>query len=144
MTTPQRSSQETERRHLLAPSTTPSARTSTIDLTAASGQTTPRAARGQSPARSQTQTERQEQSQPQPYRGFPSEEAYLAALQEWADSKKYLEPGTGLFGFYGNVTSEEYARRPRVELGLRRKVKGWRAKRRGVGGGDGGGEVVAG
>lgn len=73
----------------------------------------------------------EEQPQPQPYRGFPSEAAYLAALQEWADSKKYVEPGMGLVGFYGRVTSEEYARKPRVELGLSRKVRGWRRKRRG-------------
>lgn len=115
-----RRSQETERRHLLAPSgTTTPAATSVVDLS--TGNTTPRA---RSPAREES------------YRGFPSKAAYLEALQQWADGKKYLEPDTGLQGFYGAVTMEEYARRPglKVEgLGLRRKVKGWRERREGRG-----------
>ena len=63
---------------------------------------------------------------PQPYKGFPSEAHYLAALEAWADSKKFLEPEKTLKGFYGEKTMEEYARAPRMELGLRRK---WRARK---------------
>lgn len=120
--TPRRASQETEHRHLLAPSgTTTPAATSVVDLS--TGGRTPRA---RSPASDEG------------YRGFASKAAYLEALQQWADEKKYLEPDTGLQGFYGTVTMEEYARRPglKVEgLGLRRKVKGWRERREGKGDG---------
>lgn len=123
----QRSSQETERRHLLSPSNattpTPSAATSVVDFSTAEGQTTPRAA---SPAPIQ-------QLKTHSYRGFPSEAAYLEVLQQWAESKRYLEPDTGLQGFYGQVTMEEYARRPGLKLeglGLRRRVSGWRESRK--------------
>lgn len=49
-----------------------------------------RTPRGRSPLRFASITT------PRSYRGFPSEAHYLAALQEWADSKKYLEPETRL------------------------------------------------
>ncbi|KAK4550864.1 hypothetical protein LTR36_000444, partial [Oleoguttula mirabilis] len=63
-----------------------------------------------------------------PYKGFPSEAHYLAALHEWAESKKYIQTtDTTLYGFYGENTIEDYASRPKIEgLGLRRK---WRARK---------------
>lgn len=42
-----------------------------------------------------------------------------------------MEPDTGLKGFYGSVTMEDYAQKPGPGLGLgrgMRKVKGWRRK----------------
>ncbi|KAI6871658.1 hypothetical protein KC338_g2520 [Hortaea werneckii] len=65
------------------------------------------------------------------YKGFPSQEAYLAALNEWAETQKYLPVGdNGVTGFYGEKTLEEYARKePKGEMGvgevLRRKMR-WR------------------
>ncbi|KAI7232954.1 hypothetical protein KC330_g5627 [Hortaea werneckii] len=67
------------------------------------------------------------------YKGFPTQEAYLAALHEWAETQKYLPVGdNGVEGFYGTTTLEEYARKePKVEVGfgstLRRKMK-WRRR----------------
>lgn len=130
-----RPSTETDRRQLLAESIAPS-ETSSI-YTATDGDRTPRA---HSPARSTatqhntTQTRHQslaEASHPQPYRGFPSQAAYLNALQQWAETKKYVEPTqTGLKGFYGETTMEEYAARPKAfqgeGLGLR---KAWRKRK---------------
>ncbi|RMY94209.1 hypothetical protein D0861_01473 [Hortaea werneckii] len=56
------------------------------------------------------------------YRGFPSQQAYLAALNEWAETQKYLPVGdNGVTGFYGETTLEEHGRRePKVEMGLGR------------------------
>ncbi|RMZ15492.1 hypothetical protein D0860_01597 [Hortaea werneckii] len=79
------------------------------------------------------------------YKGFPSQKAYLAALNEWAETQKYLPVGdNGVTGFYGEKTLEEYARKgPKGEVGvgevLRRKMR-WRkgegkAGREGSGGG---------
>nr|POF11553.1 hypothetical protein CFP56_44391 [Quercus suber] len=48
---------------------------------------------------------------PQPYKGFPSEAHYLAALHAWAENKKFLEPEKTLVGWYGEKTTEEYANR---------------------------------
>ncbi|KAI7114028.1 hypothetical protein KC343_g18223 [Hortaea werneckii] len=77
------------------------------------------------------------------YKGFPSQEAYLAALNEWAETQKYLPVGdNGVTGFYGEKTLEEYARKEeKGEIGfgeaLRRKMR----RRRGDGkaGKEGGG-----
>ena len=41
------------------------------------------------------------------YRGFPSEEAYLAALHAWAKEKEYVQFDTALIGFYGRKTQED-------------------------------------
>ena len=43
----------------------------------------------------------------QGYRGFPSEEAYLDALKEWAQSKMYYEADEVLTGFYGKKTVDD-------------------------------------
>ncbi|GAB1726559.1 hypothetical protein NU195Hw_g2484t1 [Hortaea werneckii] len=77
------------------------------------------------------------------YKGFPSQEAYLAALNEWAEAQKYLPVGdNGVTGFYGEKTLEEYARKePKGEMGfgeaLRKKMR-WR-KGDGKAGKEGGG-----
>ncbi|KAI5237517.1 hypothetical protein E4T42_09201 [Aureobasidium subglaciale] len=45
------------------------------------------------------------------YKGFPSEAAYMAALTEWAETKKYIQPseeGQTLTGFFGCKTMDEY------------------------------------
>ncbi|KAI5270720.1 hypothetical protein E4T47_05892 [Aureobasidium subglaciale] len=45
------------------------------------------------------------------YKGFPSEAAYMAALIEWAETKKYIQPseeGQTLTGFFGCKTMNEY------------------------------------
>lgn len=45
------------------------------------------------------------------YKGFPSEAAYIAALTEWAEHKKYIQPSEeaqSLSGFFGYKTMEEY------------------------------------
>eukprot|EP00918_Siedleckia_nematoides_P005419 GHVU01011948.1.p1 GENE.GHVU01011948.1~~GHVU01011948.1.p1 ORF type:complete len:169 (-),score=22.48 GHVU01011948.1:323-829(-) len=138
-----RASAETDRRHLLsdssAPSPSTSRATSIIDY-AGDGDRTPRAS---SPAFSTSTTTTQraripaghtrhaslaDPAPPQPYRGFPSEEHYMAALREWAESKKYLQQDqTQLIGFYGDKTLQEYADKPKMEgLGLRRK---WKARK---------------
>jgi len=130
-----RSSTETDRRHLLSDSIAPSAATSVIDLS--DGEQTPRA---HSPANSSRTahganvgqdsrrgTIADPSTQQRPYRGFPSEAAYLAALHDWAESKKYIQTGEGaLYGFYGDTTMEEYAARPKIELGLKKK---WKARK---------------
>jgi hypothetical protein len=123
-----RSSTETDRRHLLAESTAPSETSSMIDF--ADGDRTPRA---QSPSR-QSQIngyDRRDtiaESTParRPYKGFPSEEEYLAALKAWAEEKKYIQHDTMLTGFFGNTTMQELASRPGVEIGLKKK---WRERK---------------
>ena len=121
-----RTSTETDRRHLLADSVAPSESASMIYVDETEGDRTPRA---QSPARSSMASARREtiaDPTPRPYRGFPSEEAYLDALREWAESKKYIQYDRGLQGFYGSVTMQDYASRPPVEIGLKKK---WRARK---------------
>ncbi|KIX01745.1 uncharacterized protein Z518_09471 [Rhinocladiella mackenziei CBS 650.93] len=44
----------------------------------------------------------------QSHRGFPSREAYLEALREFAYEKLYYESGEQLNGFYGNKTVDDY------------------------------------
>jgi hypothetical protein len=128
-----RTSSETDRRHLLADSVAPSETSSIIT----DGDRTPRA---HSPAPS-TDTQRRFRipanterrgtiadptttPNQQPYKGFPSEAHYLAALSAWADSKKYVEPTEmSLHGFYGHTTMQEIAARPGQDFGIKRK---WR------------------
>ena len=56
-----------------------------------------------------------------PYRGFPSEADYLAALRAWAQEKEYIQLDTALIGWYGQKTQEYYLSQP--GLGLRKKAK---------------------
>lgn len=117
-----RTSQETDRRHLLSDSLPPSAAPSILSYADSTldGDRTPRA---HSPAPS---TQTQTTQTPQTYRGFPSEAHYLAALREWAEDHQYeKKPDVG-FAFYGEKTMQDYASQPRVELGLRRK---WRERK---------------
>lgn len=54
---------------------------------------------------------RTSKKKPQGYKGFESEEAYLDALKEWAEEKKYIQPSdeaTMLTGFYGAKTINDY------------------------------------
>lgn len=46
------------------------------------------------------------------YRGFASQDAYMTALREWADSKMYYEGSEQLRGFYGTKTLETYLTQP--------------------------------
>ena len=122
-----RSSAETDRRHLLAESVAPSETSSVIDF--ADGDRTPRA---QSPSRAGLQRrETIAEATPvrRPYRGFASEEEYLAALKEWAEEKKYVQHPTMLTGFFGPTTLQELASRPGVEIGLKKKWKERKARK---------------
>lgn len=129
-----RSSTETDRRHLLSESVAPSETTSIIDF---DGNMTPRA---QSPVRaSQLTTQLREHERrdtiaettpaQRPYRGFDSEEEYLEALREWAEEKKYISHSMTLTGFYGGTTMQEFASRPGVEIGLKKKWKERKARK---------------
>lgn len=143
--TQRRDSAESERRHLLADSVAPSESASIItDITGGDGDRTPRArspassvrhveadTRSKIPANQQPYPRRDTMADPSsvpaPYRGFPSEAQYLAALNQWAESKKYIETtDTALIGFYGATTMEEYASRPTQDLGIKKK---WRARK---------------
>ncbi|WPH04067.1 Hypothetical protein R9X50_00695200 [Acrodontium crateriforme] len=136
-----RSSTETDRQHLLADSVAPSTRTSIYE--AVDGDRTPRAhspspsktdTSADSPPASSSQDERRNitpiLTSPQPYRGFPSQAHYLAALEEWADSKRYVQYSQPLVGFYGLETLQEYASRPPVvQLGLRKKWRNYKERK---------------
>lgn len=63
-----------------------------------------------------------------PYRGFPSEADYLAALRAWAKEKEYVQFDTALIGFYGRKTQEDYLSQP--GLGLRKKAKAQKEEKR--------------
>lgn len=135
-----RSSAETDRRHLLADSVAPSAATSVIDYAPSElgdGDRTPRAhspsppqapSTFRIPAGERRDTIADPSAAPRPYKGFPSEAHYLAALHDWAESKKYIQPSDAtLYGFFGPISMEEYASRPKIEgLGLKKK---WRARK---------------
>ncbi|KAK3671107.1 hypothetical protein LTR78_009068 [Recurvomyces mirabilis] len=145
-----RSSTETDRRYLLADSVAPSESASIItDFADDGGDRTPRA---HSPAPSTAQNaidqrfriaannnnshnplERRDTiADPtvvpqQPYKGFPSEAHYLAALHAWAEDKKFVQVGdTTLHGFYGHTSMQEYAARPGQDFGIKKK---WRARK---------------
>jgi hypothetical protein len=63
-----------------------------------------------------------------PYRGFPSEADYLAALRAWAQEKEYVQFDTALIGWYGQKTKEHYLSQP--GLGLRKKAKARKEEKR--------------
>jgi hypothetical protein len=63
-----------------------------------------------------------------PYRGFPSEADYLAALSAWAKEKEYVQFDTALIGWYGQKTKEYYLSQP--GLGLRKKAKARKEEKR--------------
>ncbi|KAF2207787.1 hypothetical protein CERZMDRAFT_118955 [Cercospora zeae-maydis SCOH1-5] len=69
---------------------------------------------------------------PTPYRGFPSRAEYLAALHEWAEEKRFLQPSTTtLTGYYGKETLESYANRPKHEFGISRRLRERKEKKLG-------------
>lgn len=107
MNNPRSSSPTSSRHHLLSSSRPSSILTTNTDatLTNRESQDTLRA----SPAVS--------------YRGFPSQEAYLQALRQFADSKKYYEMDSQLIGFYGKKTTEDILKE---EGGWRTKTKAQR------------------
>jgi hypothetical protein len=47
-----------------------------------------------------------------PYRGYESEEAYLAAFTEFLKEKEYFESDMQLTGFYGTKTMADYLKEP--------------------------------
>ncbi|KAM3423833.1 hypothetical protein BST61_g1232 [Cercospora zeina] len=69
---------------------------------------------------------------PTAYCGFPSQAEYLAALHEWAEEKRYLQPSTTtVTGYYGTETLEAYANRPKYEFGISRRLRERREKKQG-------------
>lgn len=135
-TTNVRASTETDRRYLLAGSVCPSGSASMIDIATCDGEKTPRAQSPVSAARD-SQPDTAHDPSLQTYKGFPSRAHYLAALNTWAESKRYLEPSDSTIpGYYGQTTMEEYAQRPSIEFGItswkRQRKERKDAKRRSV------------
>lgn len=124
-----RASAETERRQPLTENICPSETSSMFDVETLVGERTPRArspASARTIARSSSQSTAVDHST-QSYKGFPSRAHYLAALNEWADSKRYLDPGEStLTGYYGTTTVSELASRPRIEFGF----SNWKQQRK--------------
>lgn len=55
-------------------------------------------------------------------RGFKSREAYLAALNEFAESKLYMPTGDHtLHGWYGTKTMDDYKKRPGLREGRKKR-----------------------
>lgn len=68
---------------------------------------------------------------PRPYKGFPSEAAYLEALRAWVEEKKYIQPSeesTMLQGWYGTKTMDDYIQQsgPAPEMS---SFKKWRERK---------------
>lgn len=148
MHTKLRASTETDRRGLLAESTTAnsnstSTRTASI-YTKTEDDRTPRTCSPAASFRSQATTitavshhvsvaggELASYTESGHYKGFPSAEAYLQALREWVEEKKYIQPSSGsntLQGWYGTRTMQDYlgdAEKPPV-VGFRQK---WKARK---------------
>ncbi|KIW85272.1 hypothetical protein Z517_00662 [Fonsecaea pedrosoi CBS 271.37] len=59
----------------------------------------------------------------QRYRGFPSEQAYLDALKEWAQSKLYYENDEQLQGFYGTKTVDDILHKQGTTRGAKKSVR---------------------
>lgn len=60
---------------------------------------------------------------PKPFRGFPSEEAYLKALKDWVEEKSFIHLDTSLQGWYGTKTQEYYLNQPDGGSGLRTMLR---------------------
>ncbi|KIV86005.1 hypothetical protein PV11_01648 [Exophiala sideris] len=56
------------------------------------------------------------------YRGFPSRQAYLEALREWAEEQLYYEADQPLVGFYGTQTTEEILRKQGAKMPKSRRA----------------------
>ncbi|KIW32456.1 uncharacterized protein PV07_04002 [Cladophialophora immunda] len=59
----------------------------------------------------------------QSYRGFPSEQAYLDALKEWAQSKMFYESDEQLQGFYGTKTLDDILIKQGTTRGAKKSVR---------------------
>jgi len=71
-----------------------------------------------------------ESKTPTPYRGFPSEEAYLAALRNWAMEKEgYIKFDTALVGWQGRKTMDDYVNQPGMEFAWRTRMKERKAEK---------------
>jgi hypothetical protein len=123
-------SMESDRRHLLAPSAAPSmapslasSRPASVVSFASDCNDTESPSR-HSPKNHRTQSKK---SMNTPYKGFPSEAAYLKALLEFGKESEYFEPEDPLVGFYGSKTSADYMREYAEAKAERDKAK---AKRR--------------
>ncbi len=66
---------------------------------------------------------------PTPYKGFPSEEAYLAALRSWAMEKEFIKFDTALVGWQGKKTMDDYANQPGIEFAWRTRMKERKAEK---------------
>jgi len=112
METPRSPSPTSSRHHLLTSSRPASILTTNTEttLTDRASQETLRA--------SPIPVQRTQSTPAVPYRGFPSKEAYLKALVEFADSKKYYEMDNQLIGFYGTKTTAD----------ILSEEGGWRSK----------------
>ena len=70
-----------------------------------------------------------ETKKPYPYKGFPSEEAYLAALRNWAVEKEFVKFDTALVGWQGKKTLDDYANQPGMEFAWRTRMKERKAEK---------------
>ena len=122
---PNRESIESDRRGLLQPHPSrPASVLSTTTQDTQDTQATISTVRPSEARRSQSTPEIS--TQPQPFRGFPSEDAYLDALRAWAKSKQYFESDGQMVGFYGTKTAEDYINAPGG--GIRSKSKAQRRR----------------
>jgi hypothetical protein len=132
---------DSDRRHLLAPSIAPSVAPSIAPSVASSRPQSivsfecdddTESQSGQ-PPNHQTHTKRGPNT---PYKGYPSEAAYLKALIEFGKESAYFESEDPLIGFYGTKTSEDYlreyaeAKAQRNAAKARRRAEKEEAKRR--------------
>ena len=57
------------------------------------------------------------------YKGFPSEQAYLEALKEWAQSKMFYEAEDQLSGFYGKKTVDDILSKQGCVRGVKKNTR---------------------
>jgi hypothetical protein len=104
---------ESDRRHLLAPSIAPSVATSrapSIKSVKFAGESSNENGKVINISDESEGSSSSDSNVPRPYRGFPSQEAYLAALLEFGREKQYFETEQRLIGFYGTKTVEDRLR----------------------------------
>jgi len=70
-----------------------------------------------------------EAKRPTPYKGFPSEEAYLEALRSWVSEKTHIKFDTALIGWQGTKTMQDYANQPGIEFAWRTRMKERKAEK---------------
>jgi len=96
---------ESDRHHLLSPSRPASIITTNTDVTL-----TERPSQDTLRPSSESQRSRSNSTNliSVPYKGYPSKDAYMKALLEFAQSRQYFETDHQLIGFYGRKTMEDY------------------------------------